>query len=99
MSDADIVARVTLYATSAGGRQGPTPSDKFGCLLIVEQSCFDCRLLLSETGALHPGASAVVPIKFLYPDLAKDLLEVGSRFLLRDGKVVGEGEVQELLIA
>lgn len=97
MNDADIVARVMLHATSAGGRQGPTPADKFGCLLVVEKCCLDCRLLLAETGALHPGASAVVPIKFLEPDLAKELLKVGSRFSLRDGKVVGEGEVQELL--
>lgn len=37
-----------------------------------------------------------MPIKFLGPELM-DLLTVGSRFLLRDGKVIGEGEVQALL--
>lgn len=97
MSDADIVARVRLYETAEGGRAGPTPGDKFGCLLVLGKDCFDCRLLLSETGALHPGASARVPIKFLEPELVRDLLDVGSRFLLRDGKVIGEGEVEALL--
>jgi hypothetical protein len=96
--NADIVARVRFYETSEGGRAGPTPSDKFGCLLVVGGSSFDCRLLLSATGAIHPGQSATVPIKLLDPQLVKDLLGVGSRFLLRDGRVIGEGEVQALLL-
>jgi hypothetical protein len=99
MSDADIVARVSLYPTSQGGRQGPTPADRFGCLVVPENSptSFDCRLLLSGSGALHPGDSAVVPIKFLDADLVREVFKVGSRFLLRDGAVIGEGVVQALL--
>jgi hypothetical protein len=97
MIDADIVARVRLYTTFEGGRKGPTPADKFGCIFVVEQTCFDCRLFLSGAGALHPGVSAVVPIKFLCLELVKDHLEVGRRFFLREMQVIGEGEVLDLL--
>lgn len=98
MNDADIVARVRLYATSEDGRQGPTPFGYFGCLFVVGTASFDCRLLLSDAGPLHPGSISEVPIKFLEPKLIEDLLKVGSRFFLRDGKIIGEGEVTALLL-
>ncbi len=93
---ADILAKVTLYPTSQGGREGATPSDKFGCLCVVNGSNFDCRLLLVGIGALRPGQSVTVPIKFLDADRAKKFLGVGTRFFLREVKVIGEGEVKEL---
>ena len=97
VSDADIIARVRLYESSKGGRMGPTPADRFGCVLVVGGSAFDCRLVLSGVGALHPGQSATVPIKLLNPELARDVLSTGRRFLLRDGGVVGEGEVKAVV--
>jgi hypothetical protein len=96
MTSPEIVAHVRLFPTSEGGRAGPTPSDQFGCPLVVGDKMFDCRMLLSEVGPLYPGQSALVPIKFLSPDLAMPLLSIGSRFHIWDGKVVGEGEVKEI---
>jgi hypothetical protein len=84
LSPADIVAPVKLYATAEGGRAGPTPSDKLGCLFVLGDDCFDCRLLLSETGPLSPGASALVPIKFLEPEIVEDLLD-GDYKVFSDG--------------
>jgi len=94
--DSDIVARVRLYTTAEGGRDGPTPVGSFGCLFVLGSSLFDCRLLLAETGPLRPGSTAVVPIRFLHPEIVRDHLRVGSRFFLRESRAIAEGEVQSL---
>lgn len=93
----DLIARIHLFPTLEGGRQGPTPSDKFGCPLEFNGEYFDCLLLLGETGSLWPGQEAVVPIKFLNPDLVKHLLKQGDKFYLWEGKRIAEGEVEKLL--
>jgi hypothetical protein len=92
----DLIAKIYLFPTSEGGRQGPTPSEKFGCLLEFNGEFFDCRLLLEETGALWPGQEAVISIKFLNPDLAKHQLKLGDSFYLYEGKRIAEGEVEKL---
>jgi hypothetical protein len=75
---ADIIARVTLYPTTSGGRETPIPAVRFGCPLFIAGEGFDCRLLLDQTGvALSPGASAEVPIKFLFLNLVKNRLAAG----------------------
>jgi hypothetical protein len=58
---------------------------------------FDCALLLDTTGPLSPGYEGSVPIKFLSPDYVKHRLSVGSRFVLKDFRVIGEGQVEEIL--
>ena len=97
MTHADIIAHVRLYPTAHGGRQGPTPTNTFGCLLELNGDCFDCRLLLTEIGALSPGQQAEVPIKFLNFDLVKNRLAPGEKFFLRDRKIIAEGEVTKVL--
>ena len=97
MVHADIIARVWLYPTARGGRQGPTPRDTFGCLLELNGDCFDCRLLLTEIGALSPGQQAEVPIKFLSFNLLKNQLAPGAKFFLRDRTIIAEGEIVKVL--
>src|SRR5262249_11317942 len=97
MMHADIIAHVWLYPTAYGGRQGPTPKDTFGCLLELNGGCFDCRLLLTETGPLSPGQQADVPIKFLNFDLVKDQLVPGKKFFLRERQTIAAGEVAKIL--
>jgi len=96
---ADIIAHVRFYPTAHGGRQGPTPKGAFGCLLELHGDCFDCRLLLTETGPLSPGQQADVPIKFLNFDLVKDQLVPGKKFFLRERQIIAEGEVAKILAA
>src|SRR3989344_4379940 len=98
-SMADIIARVTLYPTSKGGRQGPTPDDMFGCIFEFEGEFFECRLLLGKTGPLSPGTEALVPVKFLNPNLFISRLQRGARFKLRELGTIGEGEVVDLLFS
>ena len=93
----DLIASIRLYATEKGGRDGPTPSDKLGFLFGVDGEWFDCWMLLQTVGALAPGSSAKVPLVFLNRHLLKNIISVGSRFEIRDGKVVGEGVVEEIM--
>lgn len=86
-----------FYRTEDGGREGPTPSDKFGCLFELNGEYFDCRLLLQGLGSLSPGQSATVPIKFLNSDLLKHRLSVTQSFHLWDGKIIADGEIQEII--
>lgn len=91
------MAKVYFFSTSEGGRQVPTPSEIFGCLLEFNGDFFDCRLLLGETGALLPGQEAVIPIKFLNPDMVKLQLKPKDSFYLFEGKRIAEGEVEKIL--
>ncbi len=93
----DIIAMITLYETEKGGRSGPTPPDQFGCLVEIDGQHFDCRLILDGVGSLRPGQTAIVPIMFLHPELPLPLLRISRDFRLWDGKVVGNGEVQEFV--
>jgi hypothetical protein len=93
----DIIASIRLYPTEKGGRKGPTPGDIFRCPLQFEDKKFDCALFLEEAGPLIPGASAMVPIMFLFPDLIKPRLKVGSKFTLWDLGEIGSGVVEEII--
>ncbi len=93
----DIIASVKFYPTEKGGRKGPTPPVTFRCLSEFEGEKFDCALFLNESGPLAPGESATVPIKFLFPELVKPRLKVGSRFKLWEMRTIAEGVVEQIL--
>ena len=95
---ADVVARVRLYRTEEGGRGNVITAGQFGCPFFYDGEAFDCRILLNQVGVtLAPGATAVVPIKFLRPDLVKPRLRTGARFKLWEGKDFADGEVLEVV--
>ena len=94
---AEIIARVRLYETRHGDRQGPTPADRFGCVFEIDGEYFDCRLLLEGVGSLAPGQTATVPIKFLHPDLLAGRLSDSRVFHLWEGKPIAEGEVKQIV--
>jgi len=87
---------VSLLPTSEGGRKGPTPPDMFGCPVSVAGELFDMRMDLTAVGALRPGRSAEVPIRFLRPDLVMPLLHLGDAFTLWEGKTIGTGKVLKI---
>lgn len=88
-----IIAYVRLLPSVSGGRKGPTPSGKFGCVLRTEEKCFDCRFLLDKIGSLVPGESYEVPIAFLDPANAIAWFQRGAEFELWEGKIIGSGKV------
>ena len=93
----DIIATVRFYATEAGGRKVPTPPDVFRCPLEFKGEMFDCGLLLNEIGSLAPGATARVPLMFLFPKLIKPRLRLGSRFTLWEMRTIAEGVVEQIV--
>jgi hypothetical protein len=97
----DATVRVHLFPTDAGGRRTAISSPQYGCPVFFggqREQGYDCRLLLDEVGAtLEPGGpSVVVPVKFLSPELVAPFLRPGARFVLWEGKDIGEGEVVQV---
>jgi translation elongation factor EF-Tu-like GTPase len=95
--NADFLAKVSFLTTSEGGRQGPTPNTHFACILSIDGGNHDCRLLLSDCGAIAPGDTATVGVKLLDPDAAKSKLHEGQAFCLREDRVVAHGVVLSVL--
>ncbi len=69
----------------------------FKCPLEFEGEKFDCGLHLEESGPLSPGSEATIPITFLFPELVKPRLQVGSRFTLWEMRTIAEGVVEQIL--
>lgn len=90
---ADAIVDVKMFATTNGGRNGPTPPDKFGCPLEIEGKYYDCRFDLTASGPLRPGHSAVVPVAFLFPEDVIPLLSRETKFNLWEGRAIGSGRV------
>ena len=93
----DIVAKVWFYSTEEGGRKGPTPPTIYICPLEFEGEKFDCGLHLERSGPMIPGATGTIPITFLFPELIKPRLKVGSRFTLWEMRTIAEGIVEEVM--
>lgn len=93
----DIVARIHLRSTSAGGLRGQTPPGLFRCRFAYKGEQFDCALILDETGPLSPGQRVAVPIVFLRPDLIKPRLLSGSKFTLRERGTFATGVVTQVI--
>lgn len=93
----EILARVTFLRTEEGGRKGPTPSNFFGCPFLMDEQMNDCRLVLTDVGAISPGQTVEVPIAFLVPKLVVDRLKVGRKFKLWEMGIIAEGEILKVL--
>lgn len=94
---ADIIAKVNLFSSDAGGRQGPTPPERFSCLMVIDGKNFDVRLHLEDSGPVAPGKTVRVPISFLDREYAREFCSVGKAFVLRETRPIGEGMIEELL--
>ncbi|MEW6643053.1 MAG: hypothetical protein AB1586_21290 [Pseudomonadota bacterium] len=97
--DPDIIASVRLFSVAEGGRSIATPGDFLGCIFDIAGDLYECRLLLTQTGSVSPGAQATLPIKFLSPELLRGKLTAGQPFHLREGgNRIGKGIVEKLLM-
>ena len=80
-----------------GGRHVATSTNIYKCPLEFEGEKFDCGLHLEQIGPLLPGSKATLPITFLFPDLIKPRLHVGSKFTLWEMRTIAEGVVEQIL--
>lgn len=95
----DLVARVTLLPTDAGGRHSPTPTGIFNCIMMIDGENFDIRLHLGEIGSISPGQTVRVPLSFLDLEHAKKHCSVGKAFSLRELHTMGSGTIDEILFS
>ncbi len=93
----DIIAKITLFRTDAGGRQGPTPDKKFNCLVKIDDAYFDVRLNLEKTGAISPGQTVRVPVNFLDRESARGHCSIGKRFFLKEFNIIGDGTIEDVV--
>jgi hypothetical protein len=93
----DFVARITLYATADGGREGPIlggwkgADSFFGCPCKFHPkdfSVWDCRIL-NGLESLHPGESKNFGVAFLSGEIVP-AMKVVPKFYLWEGHIIGE---------
>lgn len=92
----DAIARIDFLSTEQGGRQEPTPANYLACILSIGKHNFDVRLLLNSHGAIAPGDTATVGLKFLDFAGARDHVRVGAHFELRDSRKIAAGRVIQM---
>jgi hypothetical protein len=97
IADPDAIVDIELLSPHDGGRHTSIAADSYGCPIRFEDEYFDCRMDMSGVGALSPGGSARVPVKFLNPHLIVPRLQPGSKFTLWEGKTIGQGKVVAVL--
>jgi len=94
----DIIINLKFLPTEHGGRKMPTPKDYFGCIFEIHNTNHDGRLLLDKIGSIYPSETKEnVPVKFLCADLVIPKLNIGDKLLLKEGHVIGEAIVAEIL--
>lgn len=99
MLNPDIYVKINFYPTDKNGRKLPTDPTFFGSIFVIDDSKYDCRLLLNTIGSIAPGESKKnVPIKFLYPELVLPKLKEGTKFFLWDMRNIAEGEVEKVIL-
>jgi hypothetical protein len=91
-----ILAEITLFKTSEGGRLNPTPPNSYRCPALIKDEYHDIRFDLSLHGSISPGDSAVVPASFLDPASVVSKLTVGISFLLWETRAIGKAKVNEI---
>jgi hypothetical protein len=97
MSDTyDVVAELRFLRSDEGGLEHPTPNTFLACSMLVQNQCYDCRVLLHSIGSVEPGSTIVAPMKFLDWENVGKWVRRGDRFSLWAGKVIAAGTVLEI---
>ena len=91
----DLIARITLYATEAGGRKGPIVSGEiYRCPCKFhpnDVSGWDCGVLTNGE-RFSPGETKELGIIFLTPEIAP-AFRLMPKFYLWEGRIIGEATV------
>ena len=95
MREPDIYALVRFANPEEGGRDTAIVGDHYGCVFAVNESGFECRLVLRE-GMMPLGVEQPVPIIFMNPDTVLRKIRVGDRFHLWEGKNIAAGIVEQV---
>jgi hypothetical protein len=91
-----IFASIIFLAPSSGGRETALPIGRIGYILEAHSQSFSCWLL--NTGSEKRATNNLIEYEIVLgaPEIAKSVLSVGTKFTLRDTRIVAEGEVTRL---
>src|SRR5688500_20272972 len=89
----EIIARLNLFPTEAGGRGLPPRQGDWRTILTVGSESFSARVSAAAGHSLEPGATGEAEVQFLVPDAALARFKPGVQFKSWEGTEVGTGEV------
>jgi len=92
-----IIATIQMRPPGQSPRKKRTPSEWFGCPCVVDEEKWDCRLDLTDIGAIEPGDRVSVPMVFLSPQEVLPKLHPGKTFQLWDRGIIADGVVEKIL--
>ena len=95
MSTSDIIATVEFLSAEEGGRETPTPQMRIGCIFVMDGIALDCYLMLENHPPINPGETATIPIFFIDPLAKKLRFGIGTRFQLRDHRLIANGLINK----
>ena len=96
VNEPHVIAKVRLFRPDQGGRFSAILAPRFTCPMDIAGELFTCRIYLTKVRRIDPGSEAIVPIRFLAPELVLDKLEHGLSFKLWEGHYFAEGIVLTL---
>jgi hypothetical protein len=93
----EIIARLSLFPTEAGGRGLPPRQGDWRTILTVGSESFSARVAARVGHLLEPGATSEAEVQFLFPDAALPRFKPGIQFKIWEGTDVGTGEVLSIV--
>lgn len=103
-----VFAKISLKPTADGGRETSITGGQeryFSCPLFflnvprLAHHGYDCRIYLNKaTPAISPGDTVErISVAFLDPETVLHVLDTGAQFVMWEGKVIGSGEVIDII--
>jgi hypothetical protein len=91
-----ILARIRFRRTEESGRSGPAFGLALRCPSEFDGKFYDCAVYLQGIDPVNPGDVAILPVRFVFPELVKPHLSVGKQFRLRELHNTADCEVLQV---
>ena len=93
---AQIKTRISLKAVEEGGRKMPIVKMPHRCIFVIPEGNFDCGIIFENLLNANGRVETPAEVGFLRPDLVMPYIRPGTRFQLREMRVIGEGTVERI---
>ncbi len=94
----DLIAEIRFRTTAEGGRTGSThPAIDLACTMEYRGKFVGCLINTTAFGEVKPGDEIIAAMALEDVDYLRSELTVGTKFLLRDYRIIADGEVVEVL--
>jgi hypothetical protein len=93
----EIIVEITLLPSEAGGRKGAIQHGEYRGVLGVGSENFSVRFFVPLKDGFSPNQTQRFGVQFLVPDGALPHFPVGAEFSVWEGRVIGNGQVLEVV--